>query len=132
MDLVMTSNFESKDIKGKGLLGLDAIVLIADDFEGQCRFYEEVLGLERITHYGDAVFFRLGNQKLAIFARSHHPEGTKRLGGANHGISHLEFRIDRAEREQWLSRLKAVNAHAYEDNFADADGNLFHFNYIDS
>ena len=109
------------------ILGIDAVILIAKDFEKQCKFYEQVLGLDLVAHYGDAAFFRAGSQKLAIFAHSHHAEGTRRLS-ADHGISHLEFRINKDAREEFTTRLTETGSHAYGDNFADADGNLFHFN----
>jgi len=123
----------SCDRQSRGcVLGLDAVILIADNFEAQCRFYRDVLGLQVESEYGDAMFFKVGKQTLGIFARTHHPEGTRHLGPASHGLSHLEFRLERADREQFLLRLKAGGAHAYGDNFADADGNLFHFNYTDA
>ena len=53
--------------------GLDAVVLIARDFKGQVAFYRDVLGLEPVSQSADAAFFRCGGQKLAIFAKSHHP-----------------------------------------------------------
>ncbi|ERN41698.1 putative ring-cleavage extradiol dioxygenase [Rubidibacter lacunae KORDI 51-2] len=109
--------------------GLNAVIFIANDFEGQCKFYEETLGLELASRQEDAAFFKIGNQTLGIFARSHHPEGTKRLGDATHGISHLEFLLAEADLEKTIAKLKATGAHAYGDNFADADGNLFHFKH---
>lgn len=110
------------------ILGLDAVVLIVDDLQAQRRFYQDVLGLPLAGDYGDAVFFGCGNQKLALFARSHHPEGTKRLDGAAKGISHLEFRIAPGDEDKLRRRLTEAGFHAYRDNFCDADGNLFHFN----
>jgi catechol 2,3-dioxygenase-like lactoylglutathione lyase family enzyme len=110
------------------ILGLDAVVLIAKDLQAQGRFYREVLGLPLTGDYGDALFFDCGSQKLALFAQSHHPEGTKRLEGASKGISHLEFRIASDDEPSLRRRLTEAGFHAYRDNFHDADGNLFHFN----
>ena len=62
---------------------IEGVILIANDFEGQCSFYLDVLGLELSARYSDAAFFKVGSQKLGIFARSHHREGTRRLGDAN-------------------------------------------------
>ncbi|WP_018132403.1 VOC family protein [Effusibacillus pohliae] len=109
--------------------GLHAVVLIVKDLQKQKRFYQEVLNLQLEADYGDAVFFRCGNQKIALFAHSHHPEGSKRLAGAEKGISHLEFRIKREDREHWDRKLREVGFHAYGDNYEDEDGNLFHFVY---
>lgn len=117
----------TKQLKTK-IQSLDAIVLIANDFEKQRQFYKEVLGLEVIEEYSDAVFFAIGAQKLAIFAKNHHPEGTRRLDGATHGISHLEFGINKDDAKQLTEKLKAVKALADDRHFQDSDGNLFHFN----
>ncbi|PWU02036.1 MAG: glyoxalase/bleomycin resistance/dioxygenase family protein [Candidatus Melainabacteria bacterium] len=108
---------------------LDAVILIADDFAKQRQFYKETMGLEVIEEYRDAVFFAIGKQKLAIFAKSHHPEGTERLGKAKHGISHLEFGIDKTDEKAAADTLKAAKAHVSGRDFEDADGNLFHFNF---
>lgn len=116
----------------QGILGLDAVIIIASHFEEQCKFYHEVLGLELISRYSDAAFFKVGDQTLGIFAHSHHPEGTRRLGGSDHGLSHIEFRLDDSAKEYIISKLKSAGAHAYGQNFADADGNLFHFNSADT
>jgi catechol-2,3-dioxygenase len=114
------------------VLGLDAVVLIVKDLEAQKRFYHEVLGLDIQGDYGDAVFFSCGAQKLALFARSHHAEGTARLEGAAKGLSHLEFRISAAGEDALRQRLTAAGFHAYGENFCDADGNLFHFTHADA
>ena len=111
--------------------GLDAVILIVKDLKKQTRFYKDVLGLELEADYGDAVFFKAGKQKLALFAKSHHKEGTERLEGAQKGISHLEFRIPRKDLDKIEKRLKEQGFHAYQDNYEDADGNLFHFNVGD-
>ena len=110
------------------LKSLDAVVLIVKDLEAQKRFYAEVLGLPVWGDYGDAVFFECGEQKLALFAHSHHAEGTRRLEGAAKGISHLEFGIAREDYPAMKEQLQSQGYLAYSDNFCDADGNLFHFN----
>jgi catechol 2,3-dioxygenase-like lactoylglutathione lyase family enzyme len=110
--------------------GLDAVVLIVKDLERQRRFYRDVLGLRLVSDYDDAAFFECGQQKLALFSRGHHSEGTKRLDGASKGISHLEFRASQADYKALRDRLTREGFHAYRDNFEDADGNLFHFNIM--
>ena len=107
---------------------LDAVVLIVKDLEVQRRFYSNVLGLPVTGDYGDAAFFQCGKQKLALFAHSHHPEGTERLEGGSKGISHLEFGVAKEDYESIQERLRSAGFHAYGENFCDADGNLFHFN----
>jgi catechol-2,3-dioxygenase len=113
--------------KSEEVQGINGIILIANDFEGQCRFYRDVLGLKVVACYADAAFFKVGAQTFGIFAKSHHPEGTERLGNADHGISHLEFSVSESAQAHLTGRLMEFGAHAYKDNFADADGNLFHF-----
>lgn len=110
------------------IVGLDAVVLIVKDLGAQRHFYGEVLGLPLKGDYGDALFFGCGNQTLALFALSHHPEGTKRLEGATKGISHLEFRVHEQDYAAIRQRLTDLGYEAYRENFQDADGNLFHFN----
>lgn len=112
--------------------GLHAVVLIVKDLERQKRFYRDVLGLEVEGDYGGAVFFRVGEQKIALFSQEHHLEGTQRLEGAAKGISHLEFSIGREDEPAWDRRLKQQGSHAYRGNYEDADGNLFHFVFEES
>ena len=107
--------------------GLHGVVLISPNYEEQVRFYRDVLGLAIHSQYEDATFFAVGEQLLAVFGRGHHPEGTKRLGGAKHGLSHLEFQVETKKRAEVERRLDVEGARAYRDNFQDADGNLFHF-----
>lgn len=111
----------------RAIKGLAAVVLIVKDPAAQKRFYTEQLGLEVEADYGDAIFLRCGEQKLALFAKSHHPEGTARLEGAPKGISHLEFLVSREDEEELSRRLTEAGFHTYRGNFQDADGNLFHF-----
>jgi catechol 2,3-dioxygenase-like lactoylglutathione lyase family enzyme len=110
--------------------GIHAIVLIVKDLEKQKKFYHEVLGLKILSESDEYVFFECGEQKIALFTREHHPQGTQRLEGASKGISHLEFVIPEEEKEYWDQRLKEAGFHAYRDNYEDADGNLFHFVFL--
>lgn len=128
---VATDARDDPDAERGRALGLDAVVLISDDVDAQRRFYHEMLGLRLVGDHGDAVFFECGSQKVAVFSRSHHPEGTARLAGARKGISHLEFRLARNDYPAVRQRLEQHGFHAYRDNFEDADGNLFHFNLVD-
>jgi len=107
--------------------GLEAIILIVKDLPAQRRFYHEILGLEIEMDCEDAVFFKLGRQKLALFSKRHHPEATKRLNGAEKGLSHLEFRARKAHLKALRERLRTAGAEVASGIFEDADGNLFHF-----
>ena len=86
------------------------------------------MGFEIDADYGNEVFFKVGDQKFAIFAKGAHPEGDERLEGAKKGISHLEFRVKKKSLEKIGKKLKEKGFHAYSHNYEDADGNLFHFN----
>jgi catechol 2,3-dioxygenase-like lactoylglutathione lyase family enzyme len=104
--------------------GLGAVVLIARDFARQVAFYRDVLALPLEWQGDDAAIFRCGDQKLAVFAKAHHPQAVMRLGGASHGLSHLQLDIDPAQRAALAARLDAAGCRAYGENFEDADGNL--------
>ena len=107
--------------------GLAAVVLIVPDLDAARDFYHDVLGLEVEDDYGDAVFLRCGDQKLALFALEHHSEGTERLGGADHGVSHLEFAVPPAQRSALEARLKAAGTPIAGGCYQDPAGFLFHF-----
>jgi catechol 2,3-dioxygenase-like lactoylglutathione lyase family enzyme len=116
---------EAKDMK---INSFDGITIIVKDIAAQKKFYQNVLGLELESDYGDAVFFKIGDRKLGLFAKGHHKEGDESLEGAPKGISHLEFGISVEANEQLTKKLTDAGFHAYRDVFKDADGNLFHFN----
>ena len=107
--------------------GIHGVVLIVPDLEAARTFYEETLNLELVHDYGDALFFKCGDQALALFAKGHHAEGDKRLGGADHGVSHLEFTVGGRGRRAIEARLREAGAETYADNFEDPAGFLFHF-----
>jgi catechol 2,3-dioxygenase-like lactoylglutathione lyase family enzyme len=116
-----------EDTKDGEIAGIAAVILIAEDFRSQYNFYGRILGLEVVRSGDDYAFFQVGPQVLGIFARGHHPQGDARLGGAGHGLSHLEFSISVERKAAVIARLDAASARAYGENFADKDGNLFHF-----
>jgi catechol 2,3-dioxygenase-like lactoylglutathione lyase family enzyme len=106
--------------------GIHAVVLIVPDLDAARAFYEDTLGLEVDADYGDAVFFNVGAQKLALFGPDHHPEGNARLGGADHGVSHLEFVIPATARKAFEARLRASGAPQVGGCWQDPAGFLFH------
>lgn len=85
------------------------------------------MGFRLLSYAEGAAFFGVGEQKMAVFERGHHPEGDQALRGASHGLSHIEFNLPAADIQEMASRLQQAGAQAYRDNFQDADGNLFHF-----
>ncbi len=106
----------------------DGVTIIVKDYEAQKKFYKDVLGLEVESEYSDAIFFKIGERKLGLFAKGHHKEGDESLEGASKGISHFEFGVSGETAKQLDEKLKKAGFHAYRDNYKDADGNLFHFN----
>lgn len=106
----------------------DGITIIVKDLKAQKDFYKDVLGLEIESEYSDAVFFKIGDRKLGLFAKGHHKEGDESLEGASKGISHFEFGVSAESAKLFDEKLKKAGFHAYRDNYKDADGNLFHFN----
>src|SRR5688500_10250010 len=52
----------------------DGVTIIVKDITAQKKFYREVLGLEIESEYPDAVFFKIGDRKLGLFAKGHHQE----------------------------------------------------------
>lgn len=120
-----------KDAEQTKIEGIDAVVLIVKDLEKQKKFYRDIMGFQIDADYGNEVFFKVGNQKFAIFAKGAHPEGDERLKGAEKGLSHLEFRVKKKNLEKIQKKLKEKGFHAYSNNYEDADGNLFHFNVDD-
>jgi catechol 2,3-dioxygenase-like lactoylglutathione lyase family enzyme len=104
--------------------GLAGVVLITDRLAAQRRLFGELLGLPTAWATEDAHVFRVGAASIGFFEPSHHPEAVPRLGGACHGISHLEFTVSPRARSA-VERL--LTPHSVGDAmFEDADGNLFH------
>lgn len=76
-------------------------------------------------------FSPVGSRKSRCLPPATIPRAQNALKGAAKGISHLEFRIKRADKAYWDEKLRAAGYHAYGDNYEDEDGNLFHFVYED-
>jgi catechol 2,3-dioxygenase-like lactoylglutathione lyase family enzyme len=123
-----SSSQEIKERKEMKINSFDGVTIIVKDFEAQKKFYRDVLGLPVESEYSDAIFFKIGDKKLGLFAKGHHKEGDASLEGASKGISHFEFGVSGETSELLSEKLKKAGFHAYRDVFKDADGNLFHFN----
>lgn len=108
-------------------LSLDGIVLITGNLGAQVRFYNQQLGLPVRSRYSDAVLFDCGGARLGLFGSAHHPEATRRLGEADHGVGHLEFGIRSSALPALAKDLTERGHKAYGETFEDVDGNLFHF-----
>lgn len=116
---------EQKDMK---INSFDGVTIIVKDYQAQKKFYKDVLGLPVESEYSDAIFFKIGDKKLSLFAKGHHKEGDESLEGASKGISHFEFGVSSETSKLFMEKLTKAGFHAYRDVFKDADGNLFHFN----
>jgi catechol 2,3-dioxygenase len=91
--------------------GLGEIALRVHDLDAMQRFYEEVIGLEVLRRFDQAVFFKMADgfgghtQVLALFDRSDQP-GYSGLDPATTTVDHIAFEIERADFDAELKRLK--------------------------
>jgi catechol 2,3-dioxygenase len=97
--------------RGRPILGLGEIALRVRDLDAMRRFYEEVIGLEVMGLFDNAVFFRIApghaghTQILALFDRSARPDYTAPEAAAT-SVDHLAFEIALADFEAEKRRLE--------------------------
>ena len=109
-------------------VSINGIVLVADDFEAQLGFYRDTIGLELVSHWGDAALLRSANGvTLALFATTHDPRSMERIAPLRHGLSHLEFGATSAVQAELGAALDAAGYGDEPGNYLDPDGQLFHF-----
>jgi catechol 2,3-dioxygenase-like lactoylglutathione lyase family enzyme len=102
------------------------IGIVCDDFEGQRRFYRDVLGLKETKHGAGWVWFDLDGKLLELFPRSSRPEYAQR--GVTVGFVVDDIRAARATLiQRHVTPVGGVEhgggqSWAY---FRDGDGNLF-------
>jgi catechol-2,3-dioxygenase len=93
--------------------GLGEIVLRVRDLDAMQRFYEQVIGLEVLKRFDNAVFFKLADgfgghtQVLALFDRSAQPDYSG-LNAVTTTIDHIAFEIDRADFDAERKRLQEL------------------------
>jgi catechol-2,3-dioxygenase len=93
--------------------GLGEIALRVRDLDAMQRFYEQVIGLEVLSRFDKAVFFKLADgfgghtQVLALFDRSTQP-GYSGLNAATTTIDHIAFEIDRADFDAERKQLQEL------------------------
>jgi catechol 2,3-dioxygenase-like lactoylglutathione lyase family enzyme len=98
----------SRNIKGLGEIGLRV-----HDLDVMQRFYEQVIGLELLRRFENAVFFKLADgfgghtQVLALFDRSAQP-GYSGLNAATTTVDHIAFEIERAAFDAEKKRLECL------------------------
>jgi len=91
--------------------GLGEIALRVHDLDAMQRFYEQVIGLEVLRRFDQAVFFTLTEgvsghtQVLALFDRSAQP-GYSGLNAATTTVDHIALEIERADFDAELKRLQ--------------------------
>jgi len=77
--------------------GLDHAAIAVSDVERSCRFYERVLGFERLyPEWDEPIVMGVGETGIAIFDESVHPSSAP--AGADPPavrILHIAFRVDR-------------------------------------
>ena len=91
--------------------GLGEIALSVHDLDAMQRFYEQVIRLEVLRRFDQAVFFKLADgfsghtQVLALFDRSAQP-GYSGLNAATTTVDHIAFEIEQADFDAEVKRLQ--------------------------
>lgn len=102
------------------------IGIVCDDFEGQRRFYRDVLGLKETGHGAGWAWFDLDGKLLELFAKSPRPQYARR--GVTVGFVVDEIRAARATLIERHVRPVGVIEHGGGQSWAyfeDGEGNLF-------
>jgi catechol 2,3-dioxygenase-like lactoylglutathione lyase family enzyme len=109
---VNTNSLSEKEMRVAGVL---ESCLYADDLVAAARFYQDVLGLELISHEpGRHVFFRCGAGVVLIFNPERTRDEQTEVNGAaiplhgSIGPGHLAFRTDETDLPAWRMRLAAA------------------------
>src|SRR5690606_9906796 len=93
--------------------GILETVIYAPDLDAAQSFYENILGLQRVSRVGDRhVFFTMGNQMLLVFNpnETRKPPQSDGLPIPPHGAEgpcHVCFRSDAEGLERWREHLEA-------------------------
>ena len=97
--------------KGTSVRGLGEIALRVNNLDAMQKFYEEVMGLPRMTRFPNAAFFKIADgygghsQVLALFDRSESP-GYRGADAKTSNIDHIAFGIPLADFEGEKRRLE--------------------------
>jgi catechol 2,3-dioxygenase-like lactoylglutathione lyase family enzyme len=115
-----------------GNQGLDHVAVAVSDLERSQRFYERVLGLERVHEQWDVpVVLAAGGSGLALFHRDVHPSQTPDgVESPALRILHIAFRLDRSGFDEALTALEdeGIETHFSDHGlshslyFSDPDG----------
>jgi catechol 2,3-dioxygenase-like lactoylglutathione lyase family enzyme len=102
------------------------IGIVCDDFEGQRRFYRDVLGLKETGHGAGWAWFDLDGKLLELFPRSSSPQYARQ--GVTVGFLVEDIRAARATLIERHVTPVGVIEHGGGQSWAyfkDGDGNLF-------
>ena len=118
---------------GGAVRGLGEIALRVGDLESMARFYEEVVGLELMRRFPNAVFFRIAEgfgghtQILALFDRNAMP-GYQGLDPKKTTLDHLAFEIPLEDYENEKRRIeeKGVSVRTQEFGWVHWRSLFFH------
>ena len=102
------------------------IGIVCDDFDGQRRFYRDVLGFKEVNHGADWAWFDVDGKLLELFRKSSRPEYAQR--GVTAGFVVDDIRAARAALIQRHVTPVGGIEHGGGQSWAyfrDGDGNLF-------
>jgi catechol 2,3-dioxygenase-like lactoylglutathione lyase family enzyme len=122
--------------------GISELVLVVGDVARAAEFYEDVVGLDRISRTGDSwAWFETGraNQRLAVHKGSLlHEEHSPHPAGHRFGNVHFALEVGREQFDEAVEHVRSKGVPVYGPTelewmsatsyyFYDPDGNLLEF-----
>ncbi len=115
--------------------GLNHVSVSAIDLEESTRFYEEVLGLERIatpTFARPVQWLRVGNLQLHLFEDDGEPPARHHLGLTVDDFDEAYRMVKDYVDDEWGWRLVELPSRQIQLYFRDPAGNLIELNWPDA